>query len=121
MATAAYGTELAGPVQELREVRDGVLHGSGPGSEFMRAFNAAYYSFSPTIADLERQSPAFRDAVRALLTPMIYSLQIMHLADSDSSVLGYGAAVIALNLSLYAGVPVAAIVCARRRVRRARF
>ena len=117
MATAAYGTELAGPVQQLREVRDGVLHGTGPGSAFMSAFNAAYYAFSPAVADLERQSPAFRDAVRAVLTPMIYSLQIMSLADSDQSVLGYGAAVISLNLALYAGAPAAAVVCARRRAR----
>ena len=117
VATAAYGTELAPAVQKLREVRDGTLQGTAAGSAFMSAFNAAYYAFSPAVADLERQSPVFRDAVRAAVTPMIYSLQVMDSASSEGEVAFYGLAVIALNLAMYAGIPVAVIAYARRRAR----
>ncbi|KAG2472879.1 MAG: Glycerophosphoryl diester phosphodiesterase [Nitrosopumilales archaeon] len=73
----------------------------------MTSFNQFYYSFSPTIADLERQSPIFKEAVKLFITPMISSLSIMTLADSDSEVevLGFGISVIALNLGLYIVAP----------------
>ena len=116
VATAAYGTELAPAVQKLREIRDGALAGTGSGAAFMYAFNSAYYAFSPAVADLERQSPAFKEAVKIAITPMIYSLQIMDGAESDPQVTAYGLAVIALNLAMYGGAPAAALyVCARKR------
>ena len=73
----------------------------------MTSFNQFYYSFSPTIADLERQSPIFKEAVKLFITPMIASLSIMTLADSGSEVevLGFGISVIALNLGLYIVAP----------------
>ena len=74
IATAAYGTELAPQVQMLREVRDGAVMGTAAGAAFMSGFNQAYYSFSPTVADWERQNPAFQEAVRALITPMIATM-----------------------------------------------
>ena len=116
VATAAYGTELAPAVQRLREIRDGALAGTDSGAAFMSAFNSAYYAFSPVVADLERQSPAFKEAVKIAITPMIYSLQIMDGAESDPQVTAYGLAVIALNLAMYGGAPAAALyACTRRR------
>ena len=32
----------------------------------MTGFNSLYYSFSPAVADLERESPIFREAVKTL-------------------------------------------------------
>jgi len=116
IATAAYGTELASQVQLLREVRDGTLYSTTAGTSFMTGFNQLYYSFSPTIADWERQSPAFKEAVRSLITPMISSLSIMTLADegSEAEVLGYGISVIALNLGMYIAAPIGAVFGIRK-------
>ncbi len=107
IATAAYGTELAPQVQILREIRDNTVMGTASGASFMAGFNQLYYSFSPTIADLERENPIFRDAVRAFITPMISTLSIMTLADggSEVQVLGLGISVIALNLAMYIAAP----------------
>ena len=74
------------------------------GSAFMSGFNELYYTFSPTIADMERESPMFK-VVKLGLTPMLSSLAIMENADSESEVLGLGLSVIALNLGMYIGLP----------------
>ncbi|MDC4218464.1 MAG: copper-binding protein, partial [Candidatus Nitrosopumilus limneticus] len=59
IATATYGSELAPQVQLLREIRDNQLLNTESGSAFMKTFNDMYYTFSPTIADWERESPIF--------------------------------------------------------------
>ena len=105
IATAAYGSELAPQVQMLREIRDNQLMNTESGSAFMSTFNEAYYSFSPIIADMERESPMFKEAVKLAITPMISSLAIMENAESESEVLGLGLSVIALNLGMYIGLP----------------
>ena len=107
IATAAYGTELAPQVQFLREIRDNTVMSTTSGMAFMTGFNQLYYSFSPTIADLEREHPMFQEAVRAFITPMISTLSIMTLAEdgSESEVLGLGISVIALNLGMYIAAP----------------
>ena len=125
IATAAYGTELAPQVQALREYRDGTLLATGSGSAFMSAFSQAYYAFSPQVADLEREHPALRQAVAALMTPMLYTLQVATHADpaSEDSVLAYGIAAMLLVSVVYAGVPAGgaiAVAWAVRRRRRAR-
>ena len=116
IATAAYGTEMAPQVQALREIRDGALLSTDSGASFVAGFNSVYYMFSPAVADLERQSPAFREAVRIVISPMISTLSIMSLAEegSESSVLALGASVIAMNVGMYVAAPAAAIVAARR-------
>ena len=116
IATAAHGTELAPQVQALREIRDSRVLTTGSGAAFMSAFNHAYYAVSPTLADLERQSPELSGAVRAALAPMLWSLGAMEMAESGSElhVAGLGALVILANAAMYAGVPAAALVCARR-------
>ena len=105
IATAAYGSEMAPQVQLLREIRDNQLMNTEAGSAFMSGFNEMYYSFSPIIADMQRENPMFKEAVKLGLTPMLSSLAIMENADSESEVLGLGLSVIALNLGMYLGLP----------------
>jgi len=107
IATAAYGSELAPQVQFLREIRDNTVMSTSSGIAFMSGFNQLYYSFSPTIADMERENPMFQEAVRAFITPMVSTLSIMTLADdgSEVEVLGLGISVIALNLGMYIAAP----------------
>ena len=115
IATATYGSELAPQVQLLREIRDNSLLQTESGSAFMSGFNEFYYSFSPTIADWERESPMFKEAVKLAITPMITTLSIMENANSESEVLGLGLSVIALNLAMYLGIPAVVIVGIRKR------
>ena len=115
IATATYGTELATQVQQLRELRDNKLMNTESGSAFMSTFNEAYYSFSPYIADLERESPVFKEIVKAGLTPMLSTLTIMESAETESEVLGLGLSVIALNLAMYLGAPAIVIVGIRKK------
>jgi len=115
IATAAYGSELAPQVQMLREIRDNQLMNTESGSTFMTGFNELYYTFSPTIADMERESPMFKEIVKAGLTPMISTLSIMESAETESEVLGLGLSVIALNLGMYIGLPAFGIVAIRKR------
>ena len=107
IATAAYGTELAPQVQFLREIRDNTVMSTASGTAFMTGFNQFYYSFSPAIADMERENPLFQEAVRAFITPMVSTLSIMTLAEdgSEAEVLGLGISVIALNLGMYIAAP----------------
>jgi hypothetical protein len=105
IATAAYGSEMSPQVQLLREIRDNQLMNTESGTAFMSTFNNVYYSFSPAIADMERESPIFKEIVKLGLTPMISSLAIMENANSESEVLGLGLSVIALNLGMYIAAP----------------
>ena len=115
IATATYGSELAPQVQQLRELRDNQLLNTESGSAFMSGFNELYYSFSPYIADLERESPVFKEIVKAGLTPMISTLSIMESAETESEVLGLGLSVIALNLGMYIGLPAIIIFGIRKK------
>ena len=107
IATAAYGTELAPQVQYLREIRDNTLLNTSSGNSFMTGFNTIYYSFAPTVADMERENPMFKEMVKIGITPMISSLSIMSLAEngSEAEVLGLGISVILLNLGMYIAAP----------------
>jgi hypothetical protein len=109
IATAAYDSELSPQVQRLREIRDNALMGTNSGSMFMSSFNAFYYSFSPTVADWERQNPAFKESVKIMLTPMLSTLSILNHVDidSESKVIGYGAGLILLNAGIYLVAPAA--------------
>ncbi|CAD6524577.1 putative cyclophilin type peptidyl-prolyl cis-trans isomerase [metagenome] len=111
IATATYGSELAPQVQQLRELRDNHLLQTESGTAFMKTFNDFYYSFSPTIADWERESPVFKEMVKIALTPMIGSLSVLNYVNMDSevSVMGYGVSLILLNLGMYFVAPVVVI------------
>jgi hypothetical protein len=114
IATATYGTEMAPQVQLLREIRDNSLLQTKSGSTFMTMFNNFYYSFSPTIADYERENPLFKEAVKLTITPMMSTLSIMEFADSESEVLGYGIGLIMLNGMMYFGIPAVVIIKIRK-------
>ena len=93
IATAAFGSELAPQVQFLREYRDDTIMSTAVGSSFINAFNAVYYTFSPTVADVERNNPILQEFVRAGVTPLLGILQIAKLTsvgDSEISVLTSG-------------------------------
>lgn len=114
IATATYGSELAPQVQHLRELRDNSLLQTESGTNFMNLFNDVYYSFSPIIADYERENPMFKEMIKIAITPMITSLSLMEYADSEESVLGIGISLIMLNVMMYVGVPVIAMIKFRR-------
>jgi peptidyl-prolyl cis-trans isomerase B (cyclophilin B) len=103
IATATYGSELAPQVQLLREIRDNTVLQTQSGTSFMTAFNQFYYSFSPVIADYERENPAFKETVKLTLTPLLASLTLLQHADidSESEMLGYGIGIILLNIGMY--------------------
>jgi len=114
IATATYGSELAPQVQQLRELRDNQLLQTESGTAFMGTFNDIYYSFSPIIADYERENPLFKETVKIAITPMISSLSLMENAESESEVLSFGISVIALNLGMYLGVPAIVVIGIRK-------
>jgi len=116
IATATYGSELSPQVQQLRELRDNKLLKSELGTSFMNSFNTFYYSFSPPIADYERENPLFKESVKIAITPMISSLSILNYVDMDSeeSILGYGISLIILNLAMYFIAPVIIIYKIRK-------
>ena len=116
IATATYGSEMSTEVQQLRELRDNQLLQTKSGTQFMTMFNDIYYSFSPVIADYERENPLFKEIVKLAITPMISTLSLMENAESESTVLGLGLSVIALNLGMYLGVPAVVIVGIRKSV-----
>ena len=99
IATATFGSELAPQVQQLRELRDSKILQTNLGNSFMSGFNQIYYSFSPVIADYERQNPVFKEMVKISITPLLVSLSLLNNAElnSEQSVLGYGIGIISLN------------------------
>jgi len=107
IATATFGSELAPQVQMLREIRDNSLLQTQSGQSFMESFNSFYYTFSPTIADYERQNPVFNEAVKLTITPLLASLSLLNYVDLDSeeSVLGYGIGIILMNVGMYFVAP----------------
>jgi len=117
IATAAFGSEMAPQVQFLREIRDGTVLQTQSGSTFMTGFNQFYYSFSPAIADYERENPAFKETVKIAITPMLTSLAILNYVDIDSEeeMLGYGIGIILLNIGMYFIAPAAIIFKIRKR------
>ena len=117
IATAAYGSEMAPQVQFLRELRDNTVLQTQSGTAFMTGFNQFYYSFSPAVADYERENPMFKEAVKVTLTPLLTSLAILNYVDIDTEqeMLGYGIGVILLNIGMYFVAPAAVIIAIKNR------
>ena len=118
IATATFGSELAPQVQQLRELRDNTVLQTESGTSFMTEFNHFYYSFSPAIADYERENAVFKEAVKLTLTPLLTSLTLLQYVDidSESSMLGYGIGIILLNIGMYFVVPAVLIMKITKRV-----
>ena len=118
IATAAFGSEMAPQVQFLREIRDGKVMATESGTAFMTGFNQFYYSFSPYVADYERENPVFKEAVKITLTPLLTSLTLLNYVeiDSEEEMLGYGIGVILLNVGMYFVAPAAVIIAIKNKI-----
>ena len=83
----------------------------------MMGFNQFYYSFSPTIADWERENAVFKETVKVAITPLLTSLSILNYIDIDSEeeMLGYGIGIILLNLGMYFVAPALIIIKLKNR------
>jgi len=121
IASAAYGSELAPEVQSLRMFRDRKILSTFAGAQFMKIFNAFYYSFSPTVASIIASSPVLAAVVRALVYPLIYILQV---SSSVFNALGFAPELGVVALGLFSGalvgivsfvLPVMGIRCVIRR------
>jgi len=108
IATATFGSELAPQVQQLRELRDEIVLQTESGNAFMKQFNQFYYSFSPIIADWERENPIFKELVKVVITPLLATLSILNHVDIDSNeeMLGYGIGIVLMNIGIYFVAPV---------------
>ena len=118
IATATFGSEMTPQVQLLRELRDNTVLQTESGTSFMTGFNQFYYSFSPAIADYERENPTFKEAVKLTLTPLLTSLTLLQYADidSESEMLGYGISVILLNIGMYFVAPAVLVMKIRKLI-----
>ena len=107
IATATFGTEFAPQVQQLREIRDNTILSTEFGIAFMSGFNQFYYSFSPTIADLERESPIFKEIVKISITPMLSTLSILNFVEinSEAEMISYGIGIVLMNVGMYVAAP----------------
>ena len=112
IATATYGSEMAPQVQQLREIRDNTILKTNSGTVFMTSFNEFYYSFSPIVADFEREHPVFKEGIKTMLTPMLSSLSLLNYVEinSEREMIGYGISVILLNVAMYIGIPIFGIL-----------
>ena len=120
IATAAFGSEMSPQVQQLRELRDNVVMQTASGHTFMTGFNQIYYSFSPYVADFERENVVFKQTVKVALTPMLTSFSILsHVPiDTEQEMLGYGIGVILLNIGMYFVAPAVLITVLRKKLRK---
>ena len=86
----------------------------------MTGFNQVYYSFSPYVADYERENPVFKEAVKVTLTPLLTSLTLLNYVDVDSEqeMLGYGIGIILLNIGMYFVAPAVLITVLRKKLRK---
>jgi hypothetical protein len=73
IATAAFGTPMEPQVMLLRDFRDEHLLTNAAG----RAFVETYYTVSPPIANVIRESETLRAVTRAALTPVIEIVKVI--------------------------------------------
>lgn len=73
IATAAYGTHMAGDVRYLRAFRDQYLLQNKLGRKLVHW----YYDISPPIADRLRENEFMRSVVRIALKPLVWMSQIV--------------------------------------------
>ena len=120
IATAAFGSEMSPQVQQLREIRDNIVMQTSSGKTFMTGFNQVYYSFSPVIADYERENPIFKEAVKITLTPMLTSFSLLaHVpVDTEQEILGYGIGIILLNIGMYFVAPAILFTAIKKKLKK---
>jgi hypothetical protein len=118
IATAAFGSELSMQVQMLRELRDTQIMNTQIGSMFLAGFNQFYYSFSPTIAEIERQNPVFKEFVKITITPLLVTLSLLNHLDinSEGGMIGFGIGILSLNVGFYFGIPFFVVIKLKRNL-----
>jgi peptide/nickel transport system substrate-binding protein len=82
IATAAFGSELSPQVGFLRNFRDNHILSTAAGSSFMNVFNTWYYSFSPYVANYERDQPWLQQTVKTAIYPLLGILTLAEKAYS---------------------------------------
>ena len=73
IATAAFGSPMAGEVIILKEFRDNYLVKSKIGKEFVNF----YYCFSPSIADFIKDKPFLKSQIRLLIKSIVIFLKFI--------------------------------------------
>jgi len=87
IATAAYGSSEAPEVAYMRLVRDGMIGSTSTGRTLVDAFNAFYYSWSPSLAGIIAASEVLRATFRVLLLPLVATVHITALIFTASGLL----------------------------------
>jgi streptogramin lyase len=123
IATATYGSELAPEVQLLRNFRDYSIMKTQSGSNFMVAFNAWYYSFSPYVAVYLTNHWVERTIMKGVLYPLIGILYLTSNLFSATSAYPELAALLSglfassLIGAFYLGAPLSLLRARFRRLR----
>jgi hypothetical protein len=107
IATAAYDSDLAGPVQFLRIFRDNEVESTVLGHNFLKAFNPWYYSWAPPVAQTIASNENMKSPVRGLIAPLVFSLIVAHSVFQNIANLNREAAI--LLVGFFAGALIGAI------------
>jgi len=127
IATAAYGSSLAQEVVYMRYVRDDLIGSSRVGRELVEAWNAFYYFWSPTVANLIAGNDWVRSLFRILLIPLVGvthltagTFTILTAINMDlASITAFTVAAV-LSIEVYAVLPMAALATVLKKVHRSR-
>ena len=103
IATAAYGSELAPEVFYMRYVRDKLMGSTRIGGTLVHAFNAFYYSWSPSLARIIAASELLQVVFRVLLLPLV---SIIHITAWLFTIFGGGdfASVVAFTFAAFSSI-----------------
>ena len=119
IATSTYDSELSHQVQSLRNIRDDIVLNNQYGKKFMVIFNNVYYTFSPTISDLERDHPLLKEIIKVGVMPLLNTLSIMHHVDDSSEInlVVYGTIAAFINILIYVVIPVLILVKLKTKIK----
>ena len=99
IATAAYGTPMAGEIQVLREFRDKYLLTNPPG----RAFVDFYYRVSPPIAEFIAEHPSLKPIVRAgLLSAVVVSTVVIDTSPAEKTAIAGLLVLVSVAMAIWA-------------------
>jgi len=76
IATAAFGSAMAPEVIYMRFVRDKLIGSTRAGRTLVDAFNAFYYSWSPSVARAVAPNSILRAVFRVLLLPLVWTVHV---------------------------------------------